>query len=442
MPFGLSRNLLSLLLLVFSNMAQAADFSMPLTCFGCIQSVSQWHPSMIEEDEELSSDEPPLPSATQPSQDTGKAPSLVTEDTLDSAGNKPVFDDVWQRIRAGFNLPAGDPKLVAQYERWYASNPEMVLRISTRAHRYLHFIVEEVEKRGMPTEFALLPFIESGFDPSAYSIANAAGIWQFIPSTGKKFGMSQDWWRDERRDIVSATNGALDYLQSLYVMFGDWELALASYNWGEHSVQRAIDTNKKRGRLTDYAHINMPDETRNYVPKLLAIRNIVNNPARFKLSLHPIPNRPYFTKVPTTKHMDIKLVAKLAGISIKEFSALNPSHMRPVILHKTGHQLLLPTQSVENYQSNLALHDGPWLSWKSYRPKKGESLDSLAPRLGISSTRLKNINDLPMETGISDGQTLLIPTASKNADQFFEPFNMHIHPLSPQPVTAKNSNTP
>lgn len=429
MPFGLSPYALALLLLlVHAAAAQAADFPMPSTCFGCIQSISQWHPSVIEED--TPEDEPPLPPA--PTQ----APETVEPVVQIVSG--PVYDDVWQRIRSGFSMPAGDPKIVAQYERWYASNPEMVLRISTRAHRYLHFIVEEVEKRGMPTEIALLPFIESGFDPDAYSIANAAGIWQFIPSTGKKFGMNQDWWRDERRDIVSATTGALNYLQSLYVMFGDWELALASYNWGERSVQRAIDTNIKRRQPTDYAHINMPEETRNYVPKLLAIRNIVNNPTRFKLTLHPIPNQPYFASVPTTKHMDIKLAAKLAGISVKEFIALNPAHIRPVILHQAGNQLLLPMQTVESYRTNLAAHEGPWLSWKPYRPRRGENLNTLAPRLGLSTERLKNINDLPREEIFSNGQILLIPASGKSINTNFEPFNMHIHSTSPQMRTAPN----
>lgn len=442
MPLGKSLLFRCLILvpLLASASLFAADFPTFTPCFGCIQSVSQWHPSLIEEEED-SDEEPPISATTQVLPNSAEPPAPTTIDTVDSADSKPVFDDVWQRIRAGFSMSTGDPKLVAQYERWYAAHPDLVTMVSARSHRYLYFIVEEVEKRGMPTEIALLPFIESGFNPAAYSVANAAGIWQFIPSTGKKFGMTQDWWRDERRDIVSATNGALDYLQSLYVMFGDWELALASYNWGERSVQRAIDTNKKRGRPTSYAAINMPEETRNYIPKLLAIRNIVKDPARFKLSLHPIPNRPYFAKVATTKHMDIKLAAKLAGISIKEFAALNPSHIRPVILHKTGHQLLLPTQTVENYQTNLAQHEGPWLSWKPYRPKKGENLDSLAPRLGISSEKLKLINDLSSETRVSDGQTLLVPTSSKRAENAFEPFNMHIHPVVPQSVAPPANNT-
>lgn len=351
-------------------------------------------------------------------------PSLITETVL-------AQNDLWQRIRNGFAMPDLDNNLIARHERWYASHPAYVARMTERSQRYLHFIVEEVEKRGMPSEIALLPMIESGFNPTAYSISRASGIWQFIPSTGKKYGMSQNWWYDGRRDIINATTGALDYLQKLHDQFGDWQLALAAYNCGEGAVERAQERNRKHGKPTDYASLKLPNETLNYVPKLLAVKNIVSHPDQFGLVLQSIPNQPYFTAVSTDKHIDVKLAAKLADISLEEFTALNPAHSRPVILQENDNVLLLPLDKAETFRTNLANYNEPLVSWQAYRSKKGERLDKVAPRFGLSVEKLKSVNGLSPRAKISNGQTLLVPLSRGDTDNEFEAFNTHLLPEEP-----------
>jgi membrane-bound lytic murein transglycosylase D len=362
------------------------------------------------------------PAATGEQQPAEIRPTLTPDTSLTQT-------DLWQRIRDGFDLPELDSKLVARHERWYADRPEYVANMMERAQRYLHYIVEEVEKRGMPTEIALLPMIESAFNPDAYSVSHASGIWQFIPSTGKKYGMKQNWWYDGRRDIISATEGALDYLQNLHDQFGDWELALAAYNCGEGAVARAIERNRRRGKPTDFASLKLPDQTRNYVPKLLAIKHIVSDPDKFGLQLQPIPNQPYFSAVATTHHIDAKLAAKLADIPLDEFNALNPGHNRPVILQENADILLLPVDKTETFRANLDSYNEPLVSWQPYASKKGERLDKLAPRFGLSVAKLKSVNGLSPRSKVSNGQTLLVPSSNgAEADADFEAFNTHILP--------------
>jgi membrane-bound lytic murein transglycosylase D len=288
----------------------------------------------------------------------------------------------------------------------------------------------------MPSEIALLPMIESAFNPGAYSTASASGIWQFIPSTGKYFGMQQNWWYDGRRDIVSATNGALDYLQKLHDMFGDWELALAAYNWGENAVRRAQQRNRKRGLPVNYTSLRMPRETRSYVPKLLAVKNIVANPASFGLVLQDIADKPYFAAVSTERHIDVDLAAQLADISMEEFTALNPAHNRPVILQDNSDLILLPVDAAETFRANLENYDQPLVSWQAYQPRKGERLDRLAPRFGLSVATLKSVNGLPGRARVSTGQTLLVPVNDKEgeADGEFSAFNMHLSPTGGRAV--------
>lgn len=354
--------------------------------------------------------------------------------------DEPAPGDLWVRIRNGFAMRDLDSQLVAKHEQWYASRPDYVARMTDRARRYLYYIATEVERRGMPSEVALLPMIESAFNPGAYSTARASGIWQFIPSTGKNFGMEQNWWYDGRRDIVSATNGALDYLQKLHDMFGDWELALAAYNWGEGAVQRAQARNRKRGLPVNYASLRMPKETRSYVPKLLAVRNIVANPASFGLVLENIPDEPYFATVSTPRHMDVKLAAQLADISLEEFEALNPAHNRPVILQDSSELILLPAGAIETFIANLESYDKPLVSWQAYQPKKGERLDRLAPRFGLSVSKLKSVNGLPGYTRVSTGQTLLVPVNENKGENNgeFEAFNMHLAPTYDSGRTIKH----
>jgi len=361
------------------------------------------------------------------------APTIPSTDTT-NINPAPIADaslaqnDLWQRIRNGFAMQDLDSPLITRHEQWYADRPDYVARMMERSQRYLYFITEEVEKRGMPTEIALLPMIESAFNPGAYSIGNASGIWQFIPSTGRNFGLQQNWWYDGRRDIVNATKGALDYLQKLHDQFGDWELALAAYNWGEGAVERAQEHNRRHGLPTNYASLKMPDETRNYVPKLLAIKNIVSNPEKFGLPLQPIPNQPYFTAVATARHIDVKLAAKLADISLEEFIALNPAHNRPVILQENADVLLLPVDKAETFRANLDGYNEPLVSWQAYQSKKGERLDKVAPRFGLSVEKLKSVNGLSPRAKLSNGQSLLVPLNGEGADNEFEAFNTHLVP--------------
>ncbi|MDD4928144.1 MAG: transglycosylase SLT domain-containing protein [Gallionella sp.] len=350
------------------------------------------------------------------------------------------MDNLWPRLRAGFTLQALDNPLISKHEKWYADRPEYITRMMTRANRYLYYITVEVERRGMPSEIALLPMIESAFNPSANSTSNASGIWQFMPMTGRNFGLQQNWWYDGRRDIIGATTGALDYLEKLHTMFGSWELALAAYNWGEGSVQRAQARNRIKGLPVDYASLTLPDETRNYVPKLLAIKNIIANPADFGLTLPDIPNKPYFTAVSTAKHIDVALAAELADISGEEFIALNPAHNRPVILQENSSYILLPVDKVETYQNNLETYDKPLVSWQAYHAKKGERLDHLAPRFGLSLERLKSVNGLSAQARFCNDETLLVPLNGEpgESENEFEGFNMHLHPAQKKsPVSLK-----
>ena len=349
---------------------------------------------------------------------------LIPEDELEKGG-------LWQRLRSGFTLQDIDSPLIAKHEQWYATRPEYVARMMERAGRYLYYITSEVERRGMPSEIALLPMIESGFNPGAYSSSKASGIWQFMPTTGRNFGLRQNWWYDGRRDIVGATTGALDYLEKLHDMFGDWELALAAYNWGEGAVQRAQEKNRRKGLPVNYSSLKLPDETRNYLPKLLAMKHIVDHPSSFNLTLADIPNKPYFAAVSTTQHIDVELAAQLADISKDEFIALNPAHNRPVILHDNSDFILLPVGKVATFQTNLENYDKPLVSWQAYHAKKGERLDHLAPRFGLSLEKLRSVNGLSARTRMSSDETLLVPLSGDPAENEveFEAFNMHLHPV-------------
>ncbi|MBT9612979.1 MAG: LysM peptidoglycan-binding domain-containing protein [Burkholderiales bacterium] len=318
--------------------------------------------------------------------------------------------DLWARIRVGFALSELDSALVKENENWYASRPDYVARMLDRSKRYMFYIVEEVEKRGMPTEIALLPMIESAFNPKAYSRSHAAGIWQFIPSTGRHFGLSQNWWVDSRRDVIAATDAALDYLQKLHNMFGSWELALAAYNWGEGSVSRAIAKNKARGEPTDYLSLRMPNETRQYVPRLLAIKNLIATPHNFGIDLGVVPNQPYFAQITLTQHIDVALAAKLSDTTLDEFTSLNPHYNRPVIQAKQPITLLLPVDKAEVFASNLENYGKPLVSWQPYHAKRGEKLEAIASRHGISSTRLQDVNGIKLKRGrLASNQVLLVP---------------------------------
>ena len=328
-------------------------------------------------------------------------------------------EDLWQRLRNGFGMPDLQSPLVADRQAWYLNRPDMLKHILERSRRYLYHIVSELEKRGMPTELALLPVVESAFNPLAYSRARALGMWQFIPSTGKNYRLQQNGWVDRRRDIVASTSAALDYLQNIYEMNGDWHLALASYNWGEYAVARAISKNQARGLPTDYSNLKMPGETRYYVPKLQALKNIIAQPELFGIKLDPIPNRPYFGIVDVATDVDVSTAAKLAEIPLDEFIALNPAYHRPVIQGKEPNGLVLPTDKLAVFRANMERYeaeDKPLSNWTTYSLRKGEKLDAVAARHGIPLARLKQLNGITARTKVGPGFALLVPRPGSQAN--------------------------
>jgi membrane-bound lytic murein transglycosylase D len=303
--------------------------------------------------------------------------------------------DIWQRIRHGFAMPNLDNALVRRKTAEYARGPDYLQRMFDRSRIYLYHIVDEIEKRGLPMELALLPMVESAFNPMAYSRAHASGLWQFIPGTGRRFDLKQNWWYDGRRDVVDSTTAALDYLTKLYEMHGDWHLALASYNWGENAVARAIARNRKARKPTDYSSLRMPRETQEYVPKLQALKNIIANPAPYGIDLDPIPNEPYFTVVSEPPDIDVALAAKLADMPVEEFIALNPGFSRPLIRSSAATRIVLPADKVDVFHDNLAKHDrNSLVSWQVYRPKRGERLGTIAKKFGLRIDELKRVNGI------------------------------------------------
>ena len=317
--------------------------------------------------------------------------------------------DLWDRVRRGFAMPDLDNDLVRDRERWYATRPDYVARMTERGGRYLFHIVEELDKRGMPTELALLPFIESAYNPQAMSVARASGMWQFIPSTGRDFELKQNVFRDDRRDVLASTRAALDYLQKLYGMFGDWQLALAAYNWGEGSVQRAIAKNQRAGLPTNYESLRMPAETQLYVPKLQAVKNIVARPADFGLQLPQLLNHPYFLSVPIERDMDVAIAIKLAGMPLDEFQTLNPQMNRPVILAAGTPQVLLPYDNANRFVRELPLHRGPLATWTAWTATKTMKTAEAAKAVGMSEEHLREVNHIPARMLIKAGSTLLVP---------------------------------
>jgi membrane-bound lytic murein transglycosylase D len=325
--------------------------------------------------------------------------------------------DIWDRIRAGYAMEDLNDPLVAKWEKYYADRPDYIARIVDRSSKYMFYIVTELERRGMPLEIALLPMIESAFNPVANSSAKAAGIWQFIPSTGVNYGMKQDWWSDNRRDIVQATNGALDYLGKLNGMFGDWQLALASYNWGEGSVGRAVQKSKASGGPGTYLSLNMPAETRNYLPKLQAVKNIIRNPGAFGITIASVPNEPYFKTITLAHALDLKRAAQLAEMTEADFVALNPAHNRPVIGGRNEYQLLLPASKADTFLSHLESSEKPRVSWMAYRTRSGDRMESLAARFGTTVAALKSVNGIrAVAPTLPAGYNLLVPSDGPSED--------------------------
>ena len=322
------------------------------------------------------------------------------------------FENLWERIHAGYAMPVLDSPLVGMHERWFVNNPEYIESMVHRARLYLFYIVEEVEKRGMPMEIALLPMIESAFNPAALSPSAASGIWQFIPSTGRHYGLRQDSWYDGRRDFTAATHAALDYLGKLYLDFGDWQLALAAYNCGEGCIARAIQSNVQQGLPTDYASLSLPNETRQYVPKLLALRNLIHAPALHGIAIEHLPNQPYFSQVTVHTSMDLQSAARLADMSSDEFAALNAAFPRKLIHSDTPVNLLVPVDRTDTFQRNL--ETGLWDSWQPYAAQRGEQATAIARRFDVSLARLEEHNQMQLKKGrLVRAQTILVPVRSR-----------------------------
>lgn len=321
--------------------------------------------------------------------------------------------DVWDRLRQGFRLgeaPDTHP-LLPQHLAWHQARPQHMRQVAERARPYLYHIVEAVERRAMPMEVALIPFIESAFIPTALSRSNAAGIWQFIPSTGTHYGLRQTDWYDGRRDFLAATEAALDYLGKLYLDFGDWQLAFAAYNCGEGCVARAIERNAAQGLPTDYASLPLPEETRHYVPKLLAVRQVILAPERFGVALTPIPDAAYFERVRLTRAIDAQAAARLAGMDKEEFLALNAAFPRRVLHSDAPIELILPAGRADTFQRNL--ESGDWDRWQPYTVRRGERPADVARRLGVSLARLEAHNTLRLQRGrFAADQTLLVPVTA------------------------------
>ncbi len=326
--------------------------------------------------------------------------------------------DLWNRIRSGYAIPDLDNQLVANQTIWYSTRTDYIQRMVQRGSLYLFHVVEELEKRNMPTELALLPFIESAFNPQAISSAKASGMWQFMPATGHDFNLKQSVFKDDRRGVLDSTDAALNYLERLYGIFGDWQLVLAAYNWGEGSVQRAIKKQQAMGLPIDFNSLStlMPNETKNYVPKLQAVKNIIAHPEQFNIVLQKLDNLPYFVGVEKTRDIDVRIAAQLAQISVNEFTALNPQFNRPVITGGNETKILLPLENATLFKENLEKWQGPLSSWATYLVSKTERVETLAKRLRLSPGLLQEINLIRPKMMVKAGSTLLVPKSPKSSN--------------------------
>jgi membrane-bound lytic murein transglycosylase D len=326
----------------------------------------------------------------------------------------PPPGDLFDRIRKGFQLPYTDQKAIDRELNWFANNPEYLERTFGRAEMYMHYIVDELEKRKMPRELALLPVVESAFEPYAYSKARASGLWQFIPGTGSNYGLKQDWWYDGRRDVVESTRAALDYLQALHDEFdGDWLLAVAAYNCGEGNVERAISYNRRRGKPTDFWNLKLPVETRAYVPKLLAMSRLVANPGDYGLVFSPIPDEPYFVPVNTGGQIDMQVVADLAGITRDELFQLNPAFHRFATDPTGPYVLLVPSEVADGLeQTLLSLSPEQRMRVEHYTVANGDTLAAVARRFNTTDSMVGELNGIGEREKLSVGMELRVPSNS------------------------------
>ncbi len=332
--------------------------------------------------------------------------------------------NIWIRINSGYKMKQKPSRRIRNFEKWYVKRPEYIQRMFERSEKYLFYVTNEVEKRNMPMEIALLPMIESAYNPVATSRKKAAGMWQFIPATGRVYGLKQNWWVDNRRNITESTNAALNYLEKLYKQFGTWELALAAYNAGEGRIKRAIKRNKRNKKRRDYYSLRIPRETKNYVPKLFAVKNIISNPKKYGLNLPDIKNKPYFESVTVNKNIDTQLIARLAEISVEEFQLLNPQYKRPIVkIANKPEKINLPYQNIHIFNYNFFDYKKPLSNWETYKPKRKESVGQVAKKFGIDRKILIQVNRLERRKRFRRNSVILIP--NKDAITTYFPTNIN-----------------
>jgi len=331
----------------------------------------------------------------------------------------PEPPDLWQRMRDNFSLPDQDNARIKVQRNWYVKHPKYMQRVTERSRRYAWHIQRELEQRGMPAEIALLPIVESAYDPFAYSHGRAAGLWQFIPATGRRFGLKQDWWYDGRRDVVDSTRAALDYLQYLHKRFkGDWLLALAAYNSGEGTVLKAQRRNRKRGKATDFWSLQLPKETRAYVPKLIALKQMVDTPDSYGITLETLPDLPYFEVIDTGGQIDLAVAADLAGMELDALYRLNPGYNQWATAPKGPHRLLIPVEKADNFHRALSqLPPQQRLRWVRHKVKSGQTLSHIAGKYHTTVAALKAANNL-RGTSIRAGRHLMVPVASQGQNSY------------------------
>ncbi|MGD8176607.1 LysM peptidoglycan-binding domain-containing protein [Marinimicrobium sp. ARAG 43.8] len=336
-----------------------------------------------------------------------------TEFSISDRGN------LWPRLREGYGLPDIDHPRIDAYLDWYTRHPHYMERVLERGQRYLHYIANQLDAEGMPLELALLPIVESAFDPFAYSHGRASGIWQFVPGTGRQYGLKQNWWYDGRRDVVASTDAAVRYLNYLHGLFDDdWLLALAAYNTGQGNLARRIRNNERQGKPTDFWSLSLPRETRAYVPQLLALSKVIAAPEEYGLSLRPVPDEPYFQVVDVGSQIDLSQAAEMAQMDLDELYMLNAGYNRWATDPEGPHQLLIPVQHEDAFLEQLAeLPTDQRVAWDRYRVERGDSLITIARRYRTSVDNIKSANRLKGNM-IRAGQTLMIPTARESAEHY------------------------
>jgi len=363
---------------------------------------------------------PPATEVTQSQNITPPVSSVIVEES-DKASQIDVVavTDVWKRIQLGLSLPVPEHKLVKQYRDWYIKHPQHLARVSARATPFLYLIVDEIEKRDLPIELALLPIVESAFDPFAYSHGAASGLWQFTAPMAKYFGLQMNWWYDGRRDVPAATIAALDMLEYLYKKTGgNWLYAIAAYNTGEGRVINAAKRNKKKGKPTDFWSLDLPTETERYVPQLLALADVIKNAEKYGIQLSPIDNEPHVEVINVKAQIDLALAAGFANMTISELQKLNPGYNRWSTAPEGPHNLVIPVDRVLDFNLALAKTDAKErLNWERYQIKSGDSLGLIAKRYRTTPSALRAVNGIKGNTIIT-GKHLLIPVAAKNPEQY------------------------